>query len=137
LLRRKRALSEVPIEESSTKNETALPLDFPDLGPNPEDSCIQRDRERILSAAMNELTPAMRTAVELRELRELSTEETAQVMGLSVSSVKGRTFHARRKLREILKRYVESTRTYGNQALRTSGKANGISRHHLVWGAGD
>jgi RNA polymerase sigma-70 factor (ECF subfamily) len=123
LLRRKRALSEVPIEESSTKNETALPLDFSDLGPNPEVICIQRERERILSAAMNELTPAMRTTVELRELRELSTEETAQVMGVSVEAVKGRTFHARKKLREILKRYFESTWTYGNEALRTSRKA--------------
>jgi RNA polymerase sigma-70 factor (ECF subfamily) len=137
-LRRKRALLEVPTEESTTTpDELALPLDFPDSGPSPEDSCIQRERERILSAAMNELTPAMRTAVELRELRELSTEETAHVMGVSVEAVKGRTFHARRKLREILKRYFESTWTYGNEALRTKGKANGILRHHLVWSACD
>ena len=136
-LRKKRTLPEVPIEVSSANGETAVPLDFPDLGPNPEDYCFQRERERILSAAMNELTPAMRTAVELRELRELSTEETAHVMGVSVEAVKGRTFHARRKLGEMLKRYVESTWTYGNQALRTSGKANGISRHHLVWSACD
>lgn len=137
-LRKKRASPEVPMEESSMKNEGGtLPLDFPDSGPNPEDSCLQQEREQILSAAMQELTPGMRTAIELRELRELSTEETARVMGLSAQAVKGRAFHGRRKLRGMLKGYAESTWKYGKQALRTSGKANGVSRHHLVWNAGD
>src|SRR5713101_5431720 len=119
LLRRKRGSREVPIAESTTEDEAALPLDFPDSGPNPEDSCLQREQERILSAAVNELTPGMRKAIELRELGELSTGETAQVMGLSVGAVKARVFHGRRKLRQTLRRYVESSRTYGNRALRT------------------
>jgi RNA polymerase sigma-70 factor (ECF subfamily) len=137
LLRRKRGSREVPIEESGTKNETALPLDFPDSGPNPEDSCLDREQERIFSAAMNKLRPGIRKAIELRELDELSTGETAQVMGVSVAAVKGRLFHGRRKLRETLRRHVESTRTYGNHALRTSRNANGISRHRLVSSACD
>jgi RNA polymerase sigma-70 factor, ECF subfamily len=117
LLRRKRGSREVPIE-SNTEGETVLPLDIPDLGPNPEDRCLQREQERILSAAVNELTPGMRRAIELRELGELSTGETAEVMGLSVGAVKARVFHGRRKLRQTLKRYVESTRRYGTRALR-------------------
>jgi len=84
LLRRKRGSREVPMAESTTEDETALPMDVPDSGPNPEDSCLRREQERILSAAVNELTPGMREAIELRELGELSTGETAQVMGLSV-----------------------------------------------------
>jgi len=119
LLRRKRGSREVPIAESTTEGEIAFPLDIPDLGPNPEDSCLQREQERILSAAVKELTPGMRKAIQLRELGELSTGETAQVMGLSVGAVKARVFHGRRKLRQTLKRYVESTRMYGKQALRT------------------
>jgi RNA polymerase sigma-70 factor (ECF subfamily) len=136
-LRKKRASPQVPVEAPSANDEPALAPDFPDLGPTPEDRCLQRERERILSAAMNELTPGLRKAIELRELRELTTEETARVMGLSVQAVKGRVFHGRKKLHEVLKRYVNTTWTYGKQALRTSGKANGISRHHLVWSAGD
>ena len=128
LLRRKRGSREVPIAESSTEAGAARPLDFPDSGPNPEDSCLQREQERILSAAVNELTPGMRKAIELRELGELSTGETAQVMGLSVGAVKARVFHGRRKLRETLKPYVESVRTYGNQALRTKRSIRDRSR---------
>jgi RNA polymerase sigma-70 factor (ECF subfamily) len=102
LLRRKRGSHEVPFEESSTKSETTLPLDFLDSAPNPEDSCLDREQEQILSAALNKLTPGIRKAIELRELGELSTGETALVMGLSVAAVKGRVFHGRRKLRETL-----------------------------------
>src|SRR5258707_53878 len=119
LLRRRRGTHEVPIAESNTEDETALPLDIPDAGPNPEDSCLQREQEQILSAAVNELTPGMRKAIELRELGELSTGETAQIMGLSVGAVKARVFHGRRKLQKTLKLYVQSRRTYGNQRLRS------------------
>lgn len=105
LLRRKRRSREVPISESPTEDEIALPRDLPDLRLNPEDSCLRREQERILSAAVNELTPGTRKAIQLRELDERSTEETAQVMGLSVGAVKGRVFHGRRNLRKKLQRY--------------------------------
>jgi RNA polymerase sigma-70 factor (ECF subfamily) len=127
----------VPIAESTTKDEAVVPLDFPDSGPNPEDTCLQREQERILSAAVHDLTPGMRKAIELRELGELSTGETAQVMGLSVGAVKARVFHGRKKLRNTLKRYVESTRTYGKQALRAGRSANGMSRHRIACSACD
>jgi len=128
LLRRRRGSREVPIAESNTEDETALPLDIPDAGPNPEDSCLQREQERILSAAVNELTPGMRKAIELRELGELSTGETAQIMGLSVGAVKARVFHGRRKLQKTLKLYVESRRVYGNQRLRAKRSVRDRSR---------
>jgi RNA polymerase sigma-70 factor, ECF subfamily len=119
LLRRRRGMREVPIAESTTEDETARPLDIPDSGPNPEDSCLQREQERILSAAVNELTPGMRKAIQLRELGELSTGETARVMGLSVGAVKARVFHGRRKLRKTLKLFVEFAPAYGTRALQT------------------
>jgi len=56
----------------------------------------------MLFQAMNELAPGMRKAIELRELGERSTEETAQIMGISVSAVKARVFHGKKKLRERL-----------------------------------
>ena len=128
LLRRRSGTREVPIPESNTEDETALPLDIQDAGPNPEDSCLQREQERIISAAVNELTPGTRKAIELRELGELSTGETAQVMGLSAGAVKARVFHGRRKLRKTLQRYVESTRMYGTRALRTQSAVRDRSR---------
>jgi RNA polymerase sigma-70 factor, ECF subfamily len=134
LLRRKRGSREVPIAESNAENETAPPLDIPDSGPNPEDSCLRREQERILSAAVNELTPGTRKAIELRELGELSTGETAQVMGLSVGAVKARIFHGRKKLRQTLERYVKSRRTCGTLPLRTRRAVRDRSRSILEFG---
>jgi RNA polymerase sigma-70 factor, ECF subfamily len=103
LMRRKRGVHEVPIEESSTKTDSGLPLYFRDSAPNPEDSCLDREQEQILSAALNKLGPGLRRAIELRDLGELSIGETALVMGLSVTAVKCRVSRGRRKLRERLK----------------------------------
>jgi RNA polymerase sigma-70 factor (ECF subfamily) len=107
-IRKKRAYREVPIEESSAENERSLSLDPPDPGPSPEDRYSQREWKQILSRAMSELSPAIRTAIELRDLGELSTGETAGIMRVSVGAMKARLFHGRRKLRVKLKRYVES-----------------------------
>jgi RNA polymerase sigma-70 factor (ECF subfamily) len=106
-LRRKRARPEMAIDQSRPTDETALPLDFPDPGLGPEESCLQRERKQMLFAAMNELTPGIGTAIRLRELEELSTEETARRMGLSVGAVKARVFHGRKRLRERLKHFVK------------------------------
>jgi len=122
LLRKKRASREVPIEESTTMDDTALTLDLSDSDPSPEDNCLHEEQKRILSAAVNQLNPRTRRAIELRELGELSTEETARILGLTVGAVKGRLFHARRKLRKSLKHYVGSacaSRRDTSQAIKT------------------
>jgi RNA polymerase sigma-70 factor (ECF subfamily) len=137
LLRKSRGSRELPIEDASGNEETIFAPEIPDSGPDPEDNYSQHERERILSAAMNQLTPGVRQAIELRELRELSTEETARVMGLTVQAVKGRVFHGRKKLHGILKRIVESTWMSRKQASRASGNTKGISRERFAFNAGD
>jgi RNA polymerase sigma-70 factor (ECF subfamily) len=107
-IRKRRASREVAIEESSAANEASLPLDPPDPGPSPEDRYSQREWKQVLVLAINELSPSIRTAIELRDLGELSTEETARIMRVSVGAVKARLFHGRKKLRVKLKRYLES-----------------------------
>jgi RNA polymerase sigma-70 factor (ECF subfamily) len=134
-LRRKRARPEVAIEGLSLLDESALPLDFKDSGPSPEESCLQRERERILFAAMNDLTPGIRAAIQLRELDELSTEETARRMGVSTGAVKARVFHGRRRLRERLKHYFGSAWTSGRDASRTIANTTHISQERLTCNA--
>ena len=136
-LRRKRAAREVPIEDSAADNGDTFVPDFADPGPSPEDSYSQREWKQILSRAINHLTPAIRTAVELRDLGELSTDETAGIMKLSTGAVKARLFHGRRKLRALLKRYVESAGSQGSQATPSSGKARRIPRQQLACSACD
>jgi RNA polymerase sigma-70 factor (ECF subfamily) len=83
-----------------------------DSSPDPEASYLRRERAQILSETLENLRPGMRKAIELRELAELSTEETARRMGVSVAAVKGRLFHARKKLQEKLSPYLKSDSTH-------------------------
>jgi RNA polymerase sigma-70 factor (ECF subfamily) len=111
LLRRQRALREVPVDESSDR---AGHLELSDSSSNPEASYARRERAQILTAALGNLRPGLRRAVELRDLGELSTIETARRMGLSVVAVKARLFHARRKLRQALTLYLKLVRVPRN-----------------------
>jgi RNA polymerase sigma-70 factor, ECF subfamily len=137
LLRRGRALREVSLDDSSNDQGAERWREIADASPDPETSYLQEERARNLSAAMEQLTPGMRAAVELRELLELSTPETARRMGLSVSAVKGRVFHGRKSLRESLERHGKSRCTYRNHVSRAARKADGVARQQLVCGACD
>jgi RNA polymerase sigma-70 factor, ECF subfamily len=126
-------------EESSSNTETALPPDFLDSGPHPEDSCLDREQEQLQSVALKKLRPGTRKAIELRELGELSTGETALVMGLSVAAVKGRVFHGRKKLRETLRQGAISvprgrteTRSCERAVTRTAARAIDLSAARVI-----
>ena len=110
LLRRRRALHEVPVDESSNREGNSWRLEMPDSSSDPEASYARRERVQILTAALGNLRPGLRRTVELRDLDELSTSETARRMGLSVGAVKARLFHARRQLRQALTNHVKSPR---------------------------
>ena len=95
-LRRGRVMREVSLDDAGSNEGNALALDIPDANPDPEAKYLQREGMRILFAAIGQLTPGIRTAIELREFGELTNRETARRMGLSVGAVKGRVFHGRR-----------------------------------------
>ena len=100
-LRKKRSSRETSIGfgESDAKG---LGWDVPDPSPNPEKACAQREKERLLREAICELRPTIRQAVEI-QLRELSMEETAGMIGVSLAAAKGRLFHGRRALRKAFR----------------------------------
>jgi RNA polymerase sigma-70 factor (ECF subfamily) len=130
-LRKKQRKWDVSLDQSAETEELSSRLDVEDEGLNPEQLYAQKERQRILSEAMNELTPGMRKAIELRELGERSTEETARIMEISTSAVKARVFHGRRKLRERLKHFVGSAWTSGRDASRIIGNTTPFSRDQV------
>jgi RNA polymerase sigma-70 factor (ECF subfamily) len=99
-LRRARALREVSIDDLKGDEGTGPRLNIADASPDPEATCMQREEARILLIAIRQLTPGMRSVLELKELRELSARETARHLGLSAAVVKARVFHGRKKLRK-------------------------------------
>jgi len=109
-LRRIGPTREVSIDSVAGTEGSPASLEIPDSNGNPETSYSQREKVRILSKAVRNLRPRLRTTIVLRELRELSTNATACCMGLSVAAVKARIFHGKRKLRKELASYLKPTR---------------------------
>jgi len=131
-LRKKHRPLDVSLDESAETEEPSARIEVEDQGLNPEQLYAQQERQRILSDAMNALTPGMRKAIELRELEERSTEETARLMGISVGAVKARVFHGRRKLRERLNHFVGSAWPSARSVLRTIGNTRHLSQDQLA-----
>ena len=127
-LRRRRGSREVLIDDLNGKEETTTVLEVPDSSPDPEAIYSQREWVEMLSLAMNELPAGIRRAIQLRGLDERSSEETARIMGISVSALKGRMFHGRRKLRERLQHFVEPACMSAKKTPRTIGNTRHVSQ---------
>jgi RNA polymerase sigma-70 factor (ECF subfamily) len=70
----------------------------------PEDKYSREELRGLLDQAIQALKPTFRTVFLLRDVEELSTEETAEALNLSVPAVKSRLLRARLELRERLTR---------------------------------
>jgi RNA polymerase sigma factor (sigma-70 family) len=106
ILRKKRSVQEVP--EDALLEHKFNPDSLHTIEPalNPEQSCAQAQQEVLLRRGIERLRPAIRIALEIRELQEHSVKETAAIMGISVPATKARIFHAKRILRKKLNRQL-------------------------------
>ncbi len=102
---RKRRPNIVSLDEPVDSGEDTIPREVEDWGPSPEERFGQTELSGILSTVIGELEPPFRIVFQLRDIEELSTEETAAALGLSVPAVKSRLLRARLKLRQKLNRY--------------------------------
>ncbi len=76
----------------------------PDRQPDAE--LLQRELQQAVDTAIAGLPESQRLAVVLRRYEQLTYEEIAQVLDLSVSAVKSLLFRARTSLRESLSEYL-------------------------------
>ena len=102
---RKRRPNVVSLDEPVESEDDLLPREVEDWGPSPLDRFAQTEMRGILENAIDALDPDFRTVFVLRDIEELSTEETAKALNISVPAVKSRLLRARLKLREKLDRY--------------------------------
>ena len=102
---RKRRPNVVSLDEEIDTGEDMVPREVEDWGPSPADRYAQTELSEILTKVIGELDPPFRIVFQLRDIEELSTEETAEALGLSVPAVKSRLLRARLKLRQSLNQY--------------------------------
>lgn len=102
---RKRRPNQLSLDEPVEGETDLFPRELEDWGPTPEQKYAQTEMQGIVGEVIDRLEPEFRIVFLLRDFEELSTQETAEALGISVPAVKSRLLRARLKLREKLNRH--------------------------------
>jgi RNA polymerase sigma-70 factor, ECF subfamily len=103
-LRKRKSDRTVPLDEPLDTGEESVAREIAVWEDNPEQRYSREEMHEILDEAVESLKPDFRTIFVLRDIEELSTEETAEALGISIPAVKSRLLRARLALREKLTR---------------------------------
>jgi RNA polymerase sigma-70 factor (ECF subfamily) len=106
-LRRRKTDKSVSLDEAIDTGEDTMVREIAAWDEDPEQRFSRDELGSILDTAVQSLEPPYRSVFTLRDIDELSTEETAEALGLSVPAVKSRLLRARLQLREKLTRYFK------------------------------
>jgi RNA polymerase sigma-70 factor (ECF subfamily) len=75
---------------------------IPDRSRSPFDVAFDREQQVMIEAALERINPIFREAVVLRDISDLAYEEIAEILGISLGTVKSRILRGREALREEL-----------------------------------
>jgi RNA polymerase sigma-70 factor (ECF subfamily) len=96
-----------PTEDPDAQNAWELP----DWSATPDEEIMTSETRRIMEDAIQALPPEQRAAFVLHDIQDLSSAETAQAMGITVSAVNSRLHRARVFLRDRIGRHLNVTDT--------------------------
>ncbi len=109
LRRQKRDRVVVPFGARRGKDAELPELDMADdKAESPTDATMRAEVRRILERRIDELPVAFRTVFVMREVEDMTVEETATCLSIPAATVRTRLFRARALLREALARDMDS-----------------------------
>ncbi len=106
-LRKRKTDRTVSMDEGIDTGEDIMVREIAAWDENPEQRYSRDEMNEILTNAVDSLAPAYRTVFVLRDVEELSTEETAEALDLSIPAVKSRLLRARLQLRDKLSKFFK------------------------------
>jgi RNA polymerase sigma-70 factor (ECF subfamily) len=83
---------------------------IPDGSRSPFDVAFDREQHVMIEAALDRINPIFREAVVLRDITDMSYEEIAGVLGVTLGTVKSRILRGREALREELAGSLQGSR---------------------------
>jgi RNA polymerase sigma factor (sigma-70 family) len=104
LRRRPRQIHVSLNEQFGGEQEYTLAERLVHSGPSPEEECRKAELHERMMQLLEELSPSMRRAFQLRDLDGLTTSEAAQVLGVVDGTVKAQVARARAKLARLVRR---------------------------------
>lgn len=84
----------------------------------PEEDLLRSEQRRVLLSALNHLNPEHKIAIVLRDIQGFSYDEIAEMLDISLGTLKSRISRARAQLREQLSPHMELLGGYGVKRCR-------------------
>ena len=104
LRKQRRDPAVVPIGHSQRAPDSAAVDVADDASESPSGALLRAEIRRLLERRIDELPVAFRTVFVMREVEDMTVEETAECLSISPATVRTRLFRARARLREALAR---------------------------------
>jgi RNA polymerase sigma-70 factor, ECF subfamily len=101
--RRRHRDETISLDLTRGDSETTIGSMLPGRAPSPEALVIAAEREGRIMTALGEIKQEYRIALVLREIEELSYEEIAEALAISLGTVKSRIARGREELRRRVK----------------------------------
>ena len=109
LRKQKRERVVVPFGRRRPGKSSDKQLDLPDeKGESPTNAALRAEVRRMLERRIDELPVAFRTVFVMREVEDMTVEETAACLSIPAATVRSRLFRARALLREALARDMDT-----------------------------
>ncbi len=102
----------VGLEETGT-DDCLHERPIEDGGPSPFQVVFNSERQALIEQALNQINPTFRESLVLREMEDLSYEEIADILQISLGTVKSRILRGREALRKQLAGRVEPAPSLG------------------------
>ena len=102
-LRRSKRHAHVPLQVEPGSEDSPIK---DEVNPGPDASLLELELQRTIERAILDLPEAQRMALVLRRYEQLSYEQIAEILDLSVPAVKSVLFRARTELRSQLSKYL-------------------------------
>jgi RNA polymerase sigma-70 factor (ECF subfamily) len=111
-LRRQRETEELDVlDRGGAEMARVIAMPGVTVAPDPEQALARAEVRRVLERAVDQLPDTFRLVFILRDVEEMSIEETAQQLGVKPETVKTRLHRARRLLRHALDARLSSALT--------------------------
>ena len=104
--KRRHRFSTVSLDDQPNGNGSGAGYTVPSSGPTPEQALQSKEQETAIQQALGRLSGEHRSIIVLRDIEGFSYNEIADVLGVSIGTVKSRLARARGDLKKSLMRYL-------------------------------
>jgi RNA polymerase sigma-70 factor (ECF subfamily) len=103
---------ELSLESFLPKEGNEVRFEIPDASSDPSQDLMRSELKQVIEEAVYSLPSKYKLVFNLRDMEGFSTEETAEILGISIQSVKTRLHRARLYLREKISNHYKDEEDY-------------------------